>query len=311
MSTLRLRLGTRASTLARWQAQWVATQLTAGGVQVELVLITTRGDTVQRDPIGNLGSPGVFTKELQRALLEDRIDLAVHSLKDLPTDVVDGLVLAAVPEREDTRDALISREAKLLDGLPQRATIGTGSLRRRAQLLHLRADLQMRDIRGNVETRLQKLAVGQYDALVLALAGLKRLGLDAQITQILEPDILLPAVGQGALGIETRVEDRATHAVLERLDHGPSHQAVLAERMLLATLCGGCLAPVGAWARQEADGQLRLDAVVLSADGRQRLAASGLAAPEEALRLGSDVAGRLMAQGASLLIQQSRETNFG
>ena len=311
MSTLRLRLGTRASALARWQAQWVATQLTAGGVQVDLVLITTRGDTVQRDPIGNLGSPGVFTKELQRALLDDRIDLAVHSLKDLPTDVVDGLVLAAVPEREDPRDVLISREGKRFEQLPQGATIGTGSLRRRAQLLHLRADLQMRDIRGNVETRLQKLAAGQYDALVLALAGIKRLGLDAQITQILEPDILLPAVGQGALGIETRVEDRATRAALERLDHGPSHQAVLAERMLLAALCGGCLAPVGAWARQEADGQLRLDAVVLSADGRQRLAASGLAAPEEALQLGSDVASRLIAQGASTLIQQSRETDFG
>ncbi len=311
MSTLRLRLGTRASTLARWQAQWVAARLTAAGVQVELVLVTTRGDTVQRDPIGNLGSSGVFTKELQRALLDDRIDLAVHSLKDLPTDVVDGLVLAAVPEREDARDALISRDATLLDQLPQKATIGTGSLRRRAQLSHARADLQMRDIRGNVETRLQKLAAGQYDALVLALAGLKRLGLDAQITQILEPAILLPAVGQGALGIETRADDRTTHAVHERLDHGPSHQAVLAERMLLATLCGGCLAPVGAWARQEADGQLRLDAVVLSADGRQRLAASGLAAPEEALRLGADVAGRLIAQGASTLIQQSRETNVG
>jgi hydroxymethylbilane synthase len=311
MSTLRLRLGTRASTLARWQAQWVAARLTAAGVQIELVLITTRGDTVQRDPIGNLGSSGVFTKELQRALLDDRIDLAVHSLKDLPTDVVDGLVLAAVPEREDARDALISRDATLLDQLPQKATIGTGSLRRRAQLSHARADLQMRDIRGNVETRLQKLAAGQYDALVLALAGLKRLGLDAQITQILEPAILLPAVGQGALGIETRVDDRATRAVHERLDHGPSHQAVLAERMLLATLCGGCLAPVGAWARQEADGQLRLDAVVLSADGRQRLAAYGLAAPEEALRLGADVAGRLITQGASTLIQQSRETNVG
>ena len=157
----------------------------------------------------------------------------------------------------------------------------------------------------------KKLAAGHYDALVLAQAGLKRLGLDAHITQILEPDLLLSAVGQGALGIETRLDDHATRLVLESLNHGPSHRAVLAERMLLATLCGGCLAPVGAWARLEADSQLRLDAVVLSADGRQRIQASGSAAPEEALRLGADVAGRLIADGASLLIQQSRQTNFG
>ena len=311
MTALRLRLGTRASALARWQADWVTARLTAGGAEVELVPITTRGDAVQRDAIGNLGSPGVFTKELQRALLEERIDLAVHSLKDLPTDVVEGLVLAAVPEREMTRDALISREGKSLEELPQGAVMGTGSLRRRAQLLHLRADLQMRDVRGNVDTRLQKLASGQYDALVLAEAGLKRLGLEGQITQLLEPEVLLPAVGQGALGIETRTQDAAARAAVALFDHAVSHQAVLAERMLLATLCGGCLAPVGAWARLTAERLLRLDAVVLSADGGQRLSASGVASVEQALKLGADVAQDLIAQGASGLIQQSRGANFG
>ncbi len=309
MTAPRLRLGTRSSALARWQAQWVAAQLTASGVSVELVPITTRGDAAQRDTIAELGSPGVFTKELQRALLAEQIDLAVHSLKDLPTDMVDGLELAAVPARESPLDVLVSRDRRLLDQLPAGSAIGTGSVRRRAQLLHVRADLQMRDIRGNVDTRLQKLMAGEFDGLVLAFAGLKRLGFDDRITQILEPDVMLPAVGQGALGIEIRSLDRVTRAALEPLDHLPSHRAVLAERTLLAGLRGGCLAPVGAWARAQADGRLRLDAVVLSVDGRRRIAASGIAAAEDALRLGSDVADQLLSQGASALIEQSRATH--
>ncbi|MEX0641575.1 MAG: hydroxymethylbilane synthase, partial [Pirellulales bacterium] len=204
MTTLRLRLGTRASALARWQAEWVAAQLTSRGVEVELVPIATRGDVRNRESIENIGSPGVFTKELERALLDERIDVAVHSLKDLPTDPVAGLCLPAVPERESPRDVLISRHGLLLDRLPAAATVGTGSLRRRAQLLHARADLVMRDVRGNVDTRLKKLADGEFDALVLAHAGLVRLGLDDQITEILKPARMLPAVGQGALAIEAR-----------------------------------------------------------------------------------------------------------
>ncbi|MEX2111978.1 MAG: hydroxymethylbilane synthase [Pirellulales bacterium] len=305
MSRPRLRLGTRASALARWQAQWVADSLKAIGVDVELVPITTRGDTSQGDAIGNLGAPGVFTKELQRVLIDERIDLAVHSLKDLPTDVVDGLTLAAVPPRESPFDVLLSRHGPF-EQLPQGATVGTGSLRRRAQLLHARADLQMRDIRGNVDTRVAKLAAGEFDAIVLAEAGLRRLELEHHVTQRFEPTVVLPAVGQGALGIEVRTGDSSTHELVERLDDPLSHSAVLAERTLLAALRGGCLAPIGAWARVAADGRLRLDAAVLSADGKTRLAAGGEDALAAAVALGNRVAANLLVAGAGPLIDASR-----
>ena len=304
--TQRLRLGTRASALARWQANWVAARLQQHGHEIELVPITTKGDAQTRDPIGNLGSPGVFTKELQRALLEDRIDLAVHSLKDLPTDEVAGLCLTAVPERESPRDALVSREGLSFADLPEGAIIGTGSLRRRAQLLHARGDLKMQGIRGNVDTRLSKLDGGEFDALVLAEAGLKRLNLADRITQILPSDWMLPAVGQGALGIECRSDDESTRGALALLDHLDSHRAVLAERSLLAALAGGCLAPIGAWARATSDGQLLLEAAVLSTDGRQRIAGSAVAAASDAVALGARLAATLVAQGASELIAQAR-----
>jgi len=311
MSTLRLRLGTRASALARWQAGWVAAKLQSRGVEIELVPMTTKGDAQSRDPIGNLGSPGVFTKELQRALLEDRIDLAVHSLKDLPTEIVEGLCLTAVPERESPHDALISRDGLAFDALPPRAAIGTGSLRRRAQLLHARGDLRMCAIRGNLDTRLEKLRRAQFDALILAEAGLKRLGLASHITQILSDSWMLPAVGQGALGIECRTADVATREALAELDHPLSHQAVLAERALLAALSGGCLAPIGAWAKLNAEGHLQLDAAVLSWDGSRRIAGSAIApsvTPErfDAERLGCELAESLIAQGASELISAAR-----
>lgn len=306
MSTRRLRLGTRASALARWQANWVAAQLISRGVDVALVPITTRGDAQPNEPIAGVGSPGVFTKELQRALLDERIDLAVHSLKDLPTDEVDGLCLAAIPERENPQDALVSRAGLPFTELPTAAIIGTGSLRRRAQLLHARGDLEVRDVRGNVDTRLEKLAAGEYDALVLAQAGLRRLGREAEITEILAPELMLPAVGQGALGIETRVVDDESRAAVQPIDHAASRQAVIAERAMLAAVGGGCLAPIGAWARIEAD-QLCLDAVVLSPDGRQRIAASGSGAVNEPSRVGAEVAARLLEFGAAELIGQSRE----
>lgn len=306
MNTHRLRLGTRASALARWQAEWVAAQLTALGADVELVPISTRGDAHQDDRVANLGSPGVFTKEIQRALLDERIDLAVHSLKDLPTEHVDGLCLAAVPQRASARDALVSRDGVRFEQLARGAKIGTGSLRRRAQLLHARADLVMCDVRGNVDTRLSKLADGQFDALVLAEAGLARLGRDDEITERFAPEQLLPAVGQGALGIEARSTDEPTRQLVAALDHEPTRQAVLAERSLLADLQGGCLAPVGAWARMADDGQLRLDAVVLSADGRRRVATSGVSSLAEAVGLGRDLAARLLADGAAELIRQGR-----
>jgi hydroxymethylbilane synthase len=294
--------------LARWQAEWVAGQLTARGVEVELVPITTQGDADQRDPIGKISStPGVFTKELQRALLDRRIDLAVHSLKDLPTDVVPGLLLAAVPERESVRDVLISRAGQRFSELPKGAVIGTGSLRRRAQLLHARPDLQMKDIRGNVDTRLAKLRDGQFDAIVLAEAGLKRLGLAEQITEVLPEGLMLPAVGQGALGIEARADDADTRQALTALNHAATHQAVIAERSLLSTLLGGCLAPVGAFAQVLGDSVLNLQAVVLSYDGARRIAASAAAPLKDAASLGRQVADNLMSQGAAALIAAARQ----
>jgi hydroxymethylbilane synthase len=301
----RLRLGTRGSQLARWQADWVAARLTALGVEVEMVEIATQGDVRQVGPIANIGTLGVFTKEIQRALLDGQIDLAVHSLKDLPTEPVPGLSLAAAPPREACGDALIAREAKSFDDLPRGAVIGTGSLRRQAQLLAARPDLKMADIRGNVETRLKKLEAGDYDAIVLAEAGLRRLQLTAHITQVLPKSIILPAIGQGALGVEARDDDPFTREILARLDDADTHRAVAAERALLYTLRGGCMAPVGAWGRVE-DGRLALSAVVLSPDGKQKLECSAAADPAEAEQLGRQVAEQLLAQGAAELIRQGR-----
>jgi len=304
-ATPRLRLGTRASALARWQAEWVAAELGRRGVQVEMIHVSTQGDVSSR-PLGAIGGQGVFTKELQRALLDGAIDLAVHSLKDLPTERVPGLQLAAVPERESTRDVLVSRLAGSLDALPERARIGTGSVRRRAQLLHARPDLQVSEIRGNVDTRLRKLDEGQYEAIVLAEAGLRRLGLGERITQILPYELMLPAAGQGALGIEARSDDAPSLQTLAQLDHPVTHAAVLAERALLTALHTGCLAPVGVWARVDG-GQLQLDAVVLSHDGRERLSVSVAGPPEQAESLGQQAAADLLAQGAAQLIAASRQ----
>lgn len=203
-------IGTRGSRLALWQAQWVVKRLEAVGVKTELVTITTRGDKESAGPIAALGGEGIFTKELQKAVLDGRIDLAVHSLKDLPTEEIKGLALSAVPLRDSPHDALVSCQNKRFADLPHAARIGTGSLRRRCQLLHLRADLKMLDIRGNVETRLARLDEGQYDAIVLAEAGLARLGLTGRVTEILPPSVMLPAIGQGALAVETRAGDRST-----------------------------------------------------------------------------------------------------
>lgn len=300
----RLRLGTRGSPLARWQAEHVAALLAASGIEVELIHITTQGD-VTTGPLGAIGGQGLFTKEIQRALLDDRIDLAVHSLKDLPTEHVPGLALAAVPERESPGDVLVCSQANSLDELPPQSRIGTGSTRRKAQLLFARPDLQVLDIRGNVETRLRKLDDGEYDAIVLAEAGLKRLELAARIAHVFAKSLMLPAVGQGALGLETRADDARTQSLLQALNDSATHAAVLAERAMLRTLRGGCLAPVGAWGRMEND-QLALDGVVLSADGQQRVAASQSASPEHAEALGIQVAEALLAQGAAALIAGSR-----
>jgi len=270
------------------------------------VEISTQGDLQQVGPIGALGSQGVFTKEIQRALLDERIDLAVHSLKDLPTEPVPGLRLAASPLRGPVSDVLVSPQALKWQDLPQGARVGTGSPRRRAQLWHVRPDLRLEDVRGNVDTRLRKLAEGQYDALVLARAGLFRLGLAESMIREFESEILLSAVGQGALGIEIRAADTHTAQIVERLNDPATLASVTAERALLATLRGGCLAPVAAWGRLETAETLRLTAVVLSADGRTRLHADHSGLRHEAAELGTRAAEDLLAQGAAQLIQSAR-----
>ncbi len=306
MSTAtRLRVGTRESPLARWQAHWVASQLEALGVLVELVFIETSGDN-SLAPRGTVAEVGLFTKSIPQALLRGQIDLAVHSLKDLPTQGVDGISLAAVPPRASSRDVLVSRNGIPLDELPPSAVIGTGSLRRQSQLLHLRPDLVIKNIRGNVDTRLGKLQRGDYDAIVLAEAGLMRLGQEQHITQVFSPSLMMPAIGQGALGIEIRTLEEPTATLVSNLDDPPSHSAVRAERSMLARLRGGCLAPVGAWGRVADDKRLALDGVVLSPDGLRRLVASGSGAMEEADQIGASVAEQLLDEGAAELIAASR-----
>lgn len=301
-----VRIGTRGSPLARWQAEWVAAKLAADGHAVELVQIQTRGDVQTSGPVETIGGLGVFTKELQHTLLDDLIDIAVHSLKDLPTEPVSGLSLLAVPSRWPAGDVLISKNGATLDALPQGATVATGSLRRRAQLLNRRGDLRMAAIRGNVDTRIRKLHECNADALVLAEAGIVRLGLESVISERLSLEWMLPAVGQGALGIEGRSDDKRIRELLAPLDHFPTHQAVLAERALLAELRGGCLAPVGAFAHFDKQESLVLRAAVLSSDGGQRVQAEGRDSTGASTALGQRIARELISQGANALIEQSR-----
>lgn len=313
-----LHLGTRGSQLARWQAEWVAGELRQLGHAVELIEIATHGDVDRARPIEELGTLGVFTKAIQQALLDGEVDLAVHSLKDLPTEPVDGLVLAAVPVRESAADVLVERRGTrseereqvskghpVLSSLSSGARVGTGSLRRQAQLRHLRPDLLVEEVRGNVDTRLRKLDEGQFDAIVLAQAGLRRLGLADRVSWVLPFEVMLPAVGQGSLGIECRANDDNTLAALRPLDDFESHAAVTAERALLAHLRGGCMAPVGAIARVDGE-HLKLQAAVLSLDGTQRVEASGIAVLGHAEALGKQVAEWLIEQGAAELIAGSR-----
>ncbi len=306
MTQQRIRIGTRGSALALWQSSWVASQLRELGVSVDVEIIQTQGD-VNQAPIGQIGGEGLFTKRLQQALLEDEIDVAVHSLKDLPTEPIGGLTLAAVPPRESTGDVLVSNDVSGLDALPDGAVVGTGSMRRQAQLLHVRPDLNVQGVRGNVDTRLRKLDEGQFNAIVLAEAGLKRLDLHDRITHVLPREQMMPAVGQGALGIETRDNDTATLDAVLKLDDSATHCSVVAERAMLAALRGGCLAPVGAWGRVESE-ELRLDGVVLSSNGQKRITAAATGDPDDAIRLGQSVAEQLLNDGAGELIHESRSS---
>ena len=304
-----LRIGTRASLLARTQTGWVADQVQALGTAVTIETIRTSGDERGDVPVPRIGGDGVFVRELESALLHNRIDAAVHSLKDLPTAATAGLMLACVPRREIPFDVLVSRRYPSLEALPHGAVVGTASVRRALQVRSLRPDVDVRGVRGNVDSRLRRLDAAEFDAIVLAGAGLVRLGLESRITEILRPPAFWPAVGQGALVVQTRVDDAATLAAIAPLDDAETHAAVRAERGFLSALAGGCLAPIGAWARGRAGGGLELGGCVLEQrDGIvHRIVAEGEAlghqSPEE---FGAVIAGRLMAQGADAMLAAAR-----
>ncbi|MBP2655224.1 MAG: hemC [Firmicutes bacterium] len=303
----RLVIGTRGSKLALWQANHVAFLIKERYPTVEVMLknIVTTGDKVLDVPLARIGGKGVFTKELERALLAGEIDLAVHSLKDMPTELPTGLTLGAVTERADASDALISPKYRTLDNLPFGARVGTSSLRRKAQLLFFRPDLVITDLRGNIDTRLAKLGNQELDAIVLAVAGLQRLNWGEQITQFIPMDICLPAVGQGALAIETRVGDTALDSVLEFLHHPETAYAVTAERAFLRELEGGCQVPIGVHGWLDG-GVLRLIAAILSADGRRRLLDSAAGHPNAAANLGSNLARRMYVTGGREILEELR-----
>ena len=310
-----IRIGTRGSTLALWQAHWVETELRCHGFLTKIIEIGTSGDRDHVRSIAGLGIEGVFTKEIQRALLDGTIDMAVHSLKDLPTENFEGLEFAASPQRGPHRDVFVSCIATSLDDLPDGSCIGTGSIRRKAQLLNLYGErFQIAEIRGNVETRLKKLDAGDYDAIILAEAGLVRLGLSEHIAAFLELPQFLPAIGQGAIGIEIRPDDKETlRTAIDCLNDLPTYAAVTAERTLLRSLGGGCLAPIAAFGVVNMSTALvTLTACVLSPDGKQRLEASqdvpiGVSEKnilrDVAEQLGRDVANELFAAGADQLLR--------
>jgi hydroxymethylbilane synthase len=304
-----LRIGTRGSALALWQARSIGRALReATGIEPEIVIVKTSGDKFQQTNFSQIGIKGVFIKELEDALLDERIDLAVHSMKDVPTEMPEGLTIAAIGKREDVRDALLSSSAATLASLPEGARVGTSSLRRQSQLLYARRDLRVLELRGNVDTRIEKLKRGEYDAIVLAKAGLDRLGLSGNISQVLPQDVSLPAAGQGAIGIEGRAEDAETLRILTALNDAESRSAVTAERAALAGLGGGCQVPIGAWGRVE-NGKLVLDVVVLSPDGTQRMWEKDSGSPEDAEAIGKRVAHKLRESGAAALLdRESRGT---
>lgn len=300
-----LRIGTRGSQLALFQANWVKERLEQARsfLKITLVKIKTTGDKIQDAPLAKIGGKGLFVKEIEEALLAKRIDLAVHSIKDVPTEFPKGLHLSAITKREDPRDAFISREGLSLKDLPQGARVGTSSLRRQAQLLHFRSDLQLIPLRGNLDTRLKKLRTLNLDGIVLACAGLRRLGLDENITELLPTDISLPAIGQGALGIETRVGDEEVEEQIRFLNDPDSSVAVLAERAFLRRLEGGCQVPIAAFGRVEA-ARLKLDGLVGTTDGK-RLIRHRLEGPvEEAESLGTELANILLSQGAREILDE-------
>lgn len=299
-------IGTRGSQLALWQTNWVKDGITRRhpGVEVVVKVISTKGDRVLDVSLPKLGEQGkgLFTRELEEAILIGHVDLAVHSLKDLPSELPPGLQIGAYCEREDVRDALVARKGIVsFDDLPKRASLGTSSLRRQAQLLAARRDLLIQPMRGNVDTRLRKLDRAEFDAVVLAAAGLHRLGYTARITQYFAPEFVVPAVGQGALAIETRSNDSAVNEIVQGLDHQPTRLACEAERAFLKRLGGGCLVPIAAHAEIEAE-LLRLTGLVTNPDGSETVRGELCGSPEDAQALGRLLAEDLLSRGAGRIL---------
>jgi len=296
-----LRIASRGSVLARRQAEIVRSRLAQLGWNCELLILKTSGDRMQQ-AVSEASVKGVFVKELEDALLDGRADLAVHSMKDVPTTIPADLCFPAINQREDVRDCLVSGSGKDLDQLPSGARLGTSSVRRRSQLLHYRPDLEIGDMRGNVDTRLRKLLSQEYDAIVLAKAGLDRLGWADQITQILTTEVCLPAIGQGALGIEARRADEEVCDLLSALDHADSRRAIETERALMTALEGGCQVPLGAWARVEGD-TILVDACVCSPDGTEYIREQNSGSSAEPEKLGRETAQKLLEAGAGRVLR--------
>jgi len=306
MSARNLRIATRSSALALWQAEFIKAELERlhSNVTVELVKIKTLGDKILDVPLAKVGGKGLFVKELEEAMLDGRADLAVHSMKDVPMAFPEGLGLVAICERDDPTDAFVSNHFSSLDDLPQNAVVGTSSLRRESQLRANRPDLQIRMLRGNVNTRLAKLDAGDYDAIILASSGLKRLGFEARIRNCMPDTLSLPAVGQGALGIECRLDDQELRAMLEPLNHTDSADRVKAERALNTRLNGGCQVPIAAYALLEDNDMLWLRGLVGAVDGSLIFRAEGRVHRSEGERLGRELAENLLAQGADKVLAE-------
>lgn len=300
-----VRIATRKSQLALWQAEYVAGQLQAvhKDLHIELVKMTTKGDKILDTPLAKVGGKGLFVKELEQGLLNGDADIAVHSMKDVPVDFPDGLHLSVICEREDPRDAFVSNQYNIFAELPHGACVGTSSLRRQCQLRAQRPDLVIKDLRGNVNTRLQKLDDGEYDAIILATAGLKRLGFDERIREILAPEICLPAIGQGAVGIECRSDDETVNGLLLHLNNVETATRVQAERAMNATLQGGCQVPIAGYA-EYAHGVLLLRGLVGEPDGSQIVRGDIAGAPENAVELGETLAQDLLSRGAGDILER-------
>ncbi|MCP4022753.1 MAG: hydroxymethylbilane synthase [Desulfobacteraceae bacterium] len=299
-----IRIGTRGSQLALWQANYIRTRIETlfEGIEVDIVTIKTKGDRITDRPLAMVGGKGLFVKEIENALLEERVDLAVHSMKDMPGQLPEGLVIGAIPERENPFDVLLSKDNILLSDYKKGAKVGTSSLRRGSQMKHARPDLDIVSIRGNLDTRIRKLKAGEYDAIVLAAAGILRLGLKDEITEYLDESLMIPAVGQGALCIETRENDPAMAPILEKLDHGQTRVCVSGERAFLRQIEGSCHIPVACFGKMEND-QVFLTSLVASEDGQTLVKESILSPLNQVEKYGMVLADQLLEKGGKEILE--------